>query len=264
MIPRASLGRRFVRDIVPPTLFLIVLIAAWHAATIAFRLPPYLVPKPVAVWNVAVERFDRLTSATGLTAAAALAGFGMSLVGGTVIAFAFSQSRLLRSSCQPYAVFLQTVPIVAIAPIIITWFGYGFRSVVLVSFVISLFPIITNATTGLLAVDRELSELFQLLNATRWQTFSRLRLPNAVPWVVAGARTSSGLAVIGAIVGEFFAGYGSNRYGLGYLIRQTSEQARTDELFAAVIASTLLGIAIFSSVNLVSSTVLARWNVRET
>lgn len=264
MTTRPPLWQRLIRDVVPPLVFLVVVIAGWHAATVAFHIPQYLVPKPLAVWSVTVERFDRLASATGLTAAAALAGFGMSVVIGTTVAFAFSQSRLLRSSCQPYAVFLQTVPIVAIAPIIITWFGYGFRSVVLVSFVISLFPIITNATTGLISVDRELSELFQLLNATRWQTFSRLRLPNAVPWVVAGARTSSGLAVIGAIVGEFFAGYGSNRYGLGYLIRQTSEQARTDELFAAVIASTLLGIAIFSGVNLVSGTLLARWNVRET
>jgi NitT/TauT family transport system permease protein len=243
-------------------LFLVLFVAAWHLATILFRLPPYLVPTPAAVARAAAEKFDRLVSALALTAGAAAGGFAMSLAAGTVIAFAFSQSRIIRSGCYPYAIFLQTVPIVAIAPIIITWFGYGFRSVVLVSFVISLFPIITNATSGLLSVDRELLELFQLYNATRWQTFSRLRLPNSVPWLIAGARTSSGLAVIGAIVGEFFAGYGNNRFGLGYLIRLTSEQARTDELFAAVIASTVLGIGIFALVNVLGRTVLGRWSLR--
>lgn len=256
-------SRRLAGTVLPPALFLVVLVGVWHAVTVAFQLPRYLVPSPSAVWQAAVEKSDRLVSATGLTAAAAVAGFVLSLAVGTTIAFAFSQSRLLRSACYPYAIFLQTVPIVAMAPIVITWFGYGFRSVVLVSFVISLFPIIANATVGLISVDREFQELFQLLDATRWQTFSKLRLPNAVPWVIAGARTSSGLAVIGGIVGEFFAGYGSKRFGLGYLIRQTSEQARTDELFAAVIASTVLGIGIFAAVNVIGSTLLARWNVRE-
>lgn len=255
--------RRVLWELLPPVAFLGLVLLGWQLATLLFRLPPYLVPTPGAVWQAAAQKWDRLASATGLTAAAALGGFGLSLLCGTAIAFAFSQSRFIRQSCYPYAIFLQTVPIVAVAPLIITWFGYGFRSVVIVSFVISLFPIITNVTSGLLAVERELLELFQLYGATRGQTLLKLRMPNAVPWLLAGARTSSGLAVIGGIVGEFFAGYGSNRYGLGYLIRQTSEQARTDELFAAVIASTLLGIAIFTTVNVIGRTALRRWSGRE-
>ncbi len=248
-----------VRDALPPLVFLAAFVGVWHLAAAAFRLPSYLVPRPGAVLRAAVERFDVLSSATLLTAGAALGGFAASLVAGTLVAFGFSQSALVRRCGYPYALFLQTVPIVAIAPIIIMWFGYGVRSVVIVAFILSLFPIVTNGTTGLLAVDRELLELFRLHGASRAQTLLKLRLPNAVPWLLTGARTSSGLAVIGAIVGEFFAGYGSRRFGLGYLIRQTSEQARADLLFAAVIASTLLGIAIFGAVSLAGATVFARW-----
>jgi NitT/TauT family transport system permease protein len=171
----------------------------------------------------------------------------------------FSQSRAIRASCYPYAIFLQTVPIVAVAPLIITWFDYGFHSVVLVALVISLFPVITNATTGLLAVDPARLDLFRLCGATRWQILFKLRLPNAVPYLVTAAKTSSGLSVVGAIVGEFFVGAGMGRCGLGFLIRQKLEQLQTAELFAAVIASAVLGVVIFASISLLSATVLSRW-----
>jgi NitT/TauT family transport system permease protein len=143
--------------------------------------------------------------------------------------------------------------------LIITWFGYGFQSVVIVSFVISLFPIITNATTGMVAIDPLLLDLFHLHNATRWQILCKLRLPNSVPYIVTGAKTSSGLAVVGAIVGEFFVGAGMGRFGLGFLIRQKLELLQTPEMFAAVIASTLLGVVIFASISLTGATVLAQW-----
>jgi NitT/TauT family transport system permease protein len=158
----------------------------------------------------------------------------------------------------PYAIFLQTVPIVAVAPLIVIWFGAGFPSVVLVSFVLSVFPILSNAVTGLVRVDPELLELFQIHNATRWQILTKLRLPHAVPMVVAGAKVSSGLTVIGAIVGEFFAGYGAQTPGLGYLILQSSGQLRTELLFACVAASTLLGLSVFLATGLVAKLVLAR------
>jgi NitT/TauT family transport system permease protein len=130
---------------------------------------------------------------------------------------------------------------------------------VLVSFMISLFPIVTNVTTGMLAVDPDLLDLFRLYRASRWQVLWKLRLPHAVPFLVAGARTSSGMAVVGAIVGEFFAGNLAERHGLGYMILQ-GQAFNTVKLFAAVIASTLLGIAIFGVSTLVGATVLSRWS----
>ena len=207
----------------------------------------------------AIRDFPKFASATGVTALAATCGFVASLITGTCIACLFSQSRAIRVSCYPYAIFLQTVPIVAIAPLIITWFGSGLKSVTIVAFIISLFPIITNATTGMLSVDHDLLDLFRLHRATRLQTWIKLRFPNAVPHILTGARTSSGLAVIGAIVGEFFAGHGTDHYGLGYLILQTSSQLKTAALFTCVIASTLLGVSIFGTMNLLDTAIKRRW-----
>jgi NitT/TauT family transport system permease protein len=238
---------------------LVVVLLLWGIAVRWLDPPIYLLPGPADVISACGAHWERIAEASLITASAALCGFLASLVAGIVVAFVFSQSGAVRSSCYPYAILLQTVPIVVVAPLIITWFGYGFRSVVIVAGVISLFPIITSATTGMLAVDPPLLDLFRLNNASRWQVLLKLRLPHSVPFVVTGAKASSGLAVVGAIVGEFFVGAGMGRFGLGFLIRQWLEHLKTAELFAAVIAATLLGVAIFSSVSLAGATIFARW-----
>ena len=186
---------------------------------------------------------------------------GLSLVAGTALGLVFSQSRIIERSLYPYAIFLQTVPIVAIAPVVVMWFGHGFAGVVAVSFILSLFPMITNATTGLTAVDPQLVELFEIYNASRWQALVKLRLPNAVPYLVTGAKISCGLSVIGAIVGEISAGFGTQSFGLGYLISTTSGNLDTAYALAAVLASTLLSIAIFAAVTSLGATILTRWHV---
>jgi NitT/TauT family transport system permease protein len=247
------------RNTLPPVLFFLLVLALWQGAVMWFDLPVYLLPSPWRVVTEAASELPTIADATRTTATAAVCGFVASLFVGTLIGFVFSQSAMIRNSCYPYAIFLQTVPIVAIAPLIITWFDYGFHSVVIVAFIISLFPIITNATTGMLAIDPLMLDLFRLYDASRWQVLIKLRLPTSVPYLVAAAKTSSGLAVVGAIVGEFFVGAGVDRFGLGFLIRQKMEQLRTAELLAAVIASTILGVVIFAAVSLTGSKVLARW-----
>jgi NitT/TauT family transport system permease protein len=254
-----QLLRRLTQNVLPPMLTLFLIIGLWQFVVWKFKIPPYLIPEPLAVLREAARNFSKFASATGVTSFAAVGGFSASLVTGTLIACVFSQSRAIRMSCYPYAIFLQTVPIVAIAPLIITWFGSGMKSVTIVAFIISLFPIITNATAGMLSVDQDLLDLFRLHRASRLQTWIKLRFPNAVPYILTGARTSSGLAVIGAIVGEFFAGYGTDRYGLGYLILQTSSQLKTEALFASVIASTLLGVSIFGTMNVLDTAIKRRW-----
>jgi NitT/TauT family transport system permease protein len=249
----------WIRQSLPPVLFFALVVCAWEAIVWWWQMPVYLLPSPWQVARAGRENIGRTVDATLITAAASFCGFALSLVVGIGVGFVFSQSRAIRASCYPYAIFLQTVPIVAVAPLIITWFDYGFHSVVLVALVISLFPVITNATTGLLAVDPARLDLFRLYGATRWQILFKLRLPNAVPYLVTAAKTSSGLSVVGAIVGEFFVGAGMGRGGLGFLIRQKLEQLQTAELFAAVIASAVLGVVIFASISLLSATVLSRW-----
>jgi len=252
--------KRILQTALPPAILFGLVILTWHYAVIVFGIKAFLVPTPLNVLRAVIDGRGELLQAVGLTAGAALSGFASSLLIGTLIACVFSQSGIVRRSCYPYAIFLQTVPIIAIAPLIVVWFGAGFRSVVLVSFIISLFPIITNGTTGLLAIDSNLLDLFRLYQGSRWQVLWKLRLPHSVPFLVTAARTSSGLAVVGAIVGEFFTGYQAEKHGLGYIIMQTAGFSQTDRLFAAVLASTLLGIAIFGLSTLVGSTVLRRWS----
>ncbi len=247
-------------SVLPPLVVFVLLLLVWQTATYVTGIESYLLPSPWQVTQAAWGARRQLAGALGLTASGAVLGFCISLVVGTLVAILFSFSRFIRTSCYPYAIFLQTVPIVAIAPLIVVWFGYGFHSVVLVAFIISLFPMITNATTGLTAIDRDLLDLFELHNASRRQTLFKLRLPSAVPYLVSGAKISSGLAVVGAIVGEFFTGFGSTRFGLGYMIMQSTTLLKTDLLFAAVLVSTALGVVVFTSVNALGATILSRWH----
>jgi NitT/TauT family transport system permease protein len=251
----------YVARVLPPIALFLLGIVVWQLATSLWSIPRYLLPGPADVLAALLANAVKLAQATGVTAAGAICGFLMSVCVGTFVAVIFSQSALIRRSFFPYAIFLQTVPIVAVAPLIVLWSGTGFRSVVIVAFIVSLFPVVTNGTAGLTAIDPDLIDLFQLHGASRWQTLVKLLLPSAVPSMVTGARTSSGLAVIGTIVGEFFVGYDpSEQFGLGYLIQQASDQLKTDLLFGAVLLSTLLGLVVFLAVGGVGATILRRWD----
>lgn len=251
--------RRFLARAVPPLAVAVSAIGLWQAAVWLWQLPPILLPPPAQVAEAAWEYRFELVRGTGITALAALSGLGASLAIGSMIAVVFSQSKAVRDAFFPYVIFLQTVPIVAIAPLLITWSGYRPRTVVLVAMIISLFPVVSNVTAGLLAIDRNLHDLFRLYGASRWRTLLRLRLPTAVRYLALSARISSGLAVIGAIVGEFFVGNGSSYDGLGTLMTRWQAMSQTDALMAAVAASTILGMAMFVGVNAVAATALRRW-----
>jgi NitT/TauT family transport system permease protein len=254
-------SRSLLTAVVPPIALLLVVIVAWQVFVQVGKIPPFLLPGPAEVARAAFENRGKLASATHVTAEGALAGFGVSLVVGVLVALVFSQSPIIRRSFFPYAILLQTVPIVAIAPLIVIWSGTGFRSVVLVAFIVSVFPIITNATAGLTSIDPDLLDLFRLHGASRWQTLFKLRLPAAVPSTVTGAKTSSGLAVIGTIVGEFFVGYDpSEQFGLGYLIQESTTQLKIDVVLCSVVLATLLGLLVFGAVNLIGALVLKRYS----
>ena len=245
--------------ILPPVLAAMIFIAIWALVVQWFQIKSYLAPSPLEVFHVLIQERSSLAAACWLTGIAALGGLSLSIVIGTIVAALFSQSVTLRYSLYPYAIFLQTVPIVAIAPLLVMWFGYGSGGVIAVAFILSLFPIIANVTEGMTSIPKSLEELFQLYDANRWQRFIKLQFPHAVPYLVTGIKTSSGLSVIGAIVGEFFVGYGGSGFGLGYLIRSSAERYQADQLFAAVLLSTLLGVVIFSAVGLLAQTTLGKW-----
>jgi NitT/TauT family transport system permease protein len=250
--------RRILTHWGPPALVFAAFVGVWDVLLRMLEVPSFLVPPPLAVASAAWASRSDLLPATLVTLAGASAGFGASLALGLTGAILFAQARWIRSSLYPWAIFLQTVPIVAVAPLIVLWAGPGFPSVVLVSFLLSVFPILSNGVDGLTRVDPQLLELFRLCRATRFQEFLHLRLPHAVPFLVAGAKVSAGLTVIGAIVGEFFAGYGVRTPGLGYLVQLSAAQMKTELLFASVAASAALGLLVFLVVDTTATLLLRR------
>ncbi|MDP9039628.1 MAG: ABC transporter permease [Acidobacteriota bacterium] len=220
----------------------------WVGIVSLLHIPPYLLPSPARVARAGAARLPMLVTSLSITAAAAAGGLLASILAGVLIALVFAQSRWVRRMLYPYTILLQTVPIVAVAPLILMWVGPGTFSVGLIAFIICLSPIIANTTQGLISVDRGMVELFLMNNASRSQMLFKLRLPHALPALFAGIRIASGIAVIGAIIGELFAG--SARVGvggLGYAIQYASAQLETDYLFALVAAATLLGFLFFFS-----------------
>ncbi|MFM8418822.1 MAG: ABC transporter permease [Verrucomicrobiota bacterium] len=240
---------------------LVFVVLGWHGATVLFESPSYILPAPGRVLTACVERHDNLLLAVRTSAVAALSGFVAAAVLGILAAVVLAQSPLVRRCLVPYTILLQTVPVVAIAPLILMWFGSGLRSVVIVVAIICLFPIIANTTQGLVSVDRNLLDLFRMSNASRLQVLVRLRLPHALPALFTGLRISSGLSVIGAFTGEWFASSNTvGQGGLGYSIIYANSQLQTDYLFALVLACAVLGSSFFFAVVGCEWLLLHRWH----
>lgn len=261
MSPKSNFTVLSILNWVMPVIVLLLLIALWQGL-VTFLVhgrgfAPALFPGPLAVLNAGWQIRSELIRATWLTAAAAVTGLSMSILIGTVTAFLFSQSSIIRRALYPYAVLLQTVPVIAIAPIIILTLGRGFQSIALVSCIISLFPIVTNATTGLLMIDPDLIDLFRLNGATRTQMLLKLRVPSCLPYLISGIRIASGSAIVGSIVGEFFLSAG--QAGLGSLIQGKFASFNMAELYAVVVVATSLGTAVFAMITLLGESILNRW-----
>jgi NitT/TauT family transport system permease protein len=246
---------RFVSIALPPALTLIVTTLTAELVIRAAAIPPILLPTPSSVVHAAWEQWDSLGPALATTTTGVLLGLGLSAAGGVLIAIALSSSRWIERAFYPYAVLFQVVPIVAIAPLLVIWFGYGLRSVVAAAFIVSIFPVIANTLAGLLSVDPALRDLLRVYGASPLAALWKLKLPTALPHIFTGLRIASGLAVIGAIVGEFVGGG-----GLGSIVSSAIRQSRTDIVFAAVLYASLLGLALFAAVSLVSRWTLRNWH----
>lgn len=249
-----------LRAALPPLVALVVLLALWEGVTRLLELPPWLLPPPSAIAAAGAREAATLLGAALTTGRSALVGFGLSAGVGVLAAIVLSSSRLLERALYPYTLFLQTVPIVAIAPLLVLWFGPGARAVAVSSFIVSLFPVIANTLSGLRSVEPALRDLFRLYGARRVAMLWKLELPAALPHLFTGLRIASGLSVIGAIVGEFVAGFSEDAAGLGILVLSAYRQLRTDLLFAAVLAASVLGLALFGAVSLAGARLLRRWH----
>lgn len=256
-------ARRRARRAVPPLIVAAAVIGVWFFVSYVTLSPSrrFLLPPPQQVITVgfgnSLNRANIL-SGLGVTAEVALAGLVIAIAIGTAFAVIMSQARWLEDSLYPWAVVLQTIPILAIIPVIGFWFGYGYGARLIVCVLISLFPVTTNTLFGLKSADRAHRDLFRLRGASRWQVLTKLQLPGALPSIFTGWRISAGLSVIGAIVGDFFFQQGP--VGLGRLINGYTQQLQSDQLFAAVIVASLLGLAVFWAFGLLARVVVGPWH----
>ena len=253
-----SMSRRWFTAAAPPLIVLVVGVVALEAGVRIFRVREFLLPPPSKVFRTILSEGPELWRAAGETALAAFLGFAASAVFGIAAAVLLSSARWVQRAFYPYAVFFQTVPIIAIAPLLVVWIGYGIETVAVSAFIVSAFPVVANTLGGLLSTEPALRDLFRLYGAGRLDTMLKLRLPFALPSILTGLRVAAGLAVIGAIVGEFIAGG-----GLGGVIDVSLTQQRVDKVFAGVLLASALGLTLFLAVNLISRAALRNWHASE-
>jgi NitT/TauT family transport system permease protein len=218
----------------------------------------FLVPTPSNVVRSLYDNWPELWAATKQTLFGAVGGFALAAAIGVAVAIFLSSAEWVRRMFYPYAVFLQTVPIIAIAPLLVIWVGFDIKTVIASAFIVSLFPVIANTLTGLLSTDPALRDLFKLYGAGATGTLLKLRLPFALPNIFTGFRVAAGLSVVGAIVGEFITGG-----GIGGVIDVARTQQDVNKIFASLLLGSLLGIVLFGSVNLVSYLTLRNWHASE-
>jgi NitT/TauT family transport system permease protein len=246
--------KRFVLPLLP----LVVILYSLEILVRTGILPQFLCPAPSSVFEAIGEAPGEFLEGFLQTTLAAGLGLGLSVLIGLGAALALTYSPWLRRVFYPYAIFFQTVPIIAIAPILVIWLGYGLPTVVASSFIVAVFPIIANSVMGLLSTPVEWVNLFQLMGAGRYQKLFQLRLPAALPAILGGVKISAGLSVIGAIVGEFISGT-----GLGGIVDAARNQQRVDRVFAAVGLAAVLGLMFFAVVSLSNAYLLRHRDMKE-
>ena len=255
------LNQLFPLNIVAPAILGVIVLIAWEMSVQVMNIPPYLLPGPVLVLKTLIEEWNELFMSMLITIKITVVALAVAVVSGVLIAMLFAQNKLIERSLFPYAVILQTTPIVAISPLIIIWLRDNtFAALILCAWIVAFFPIISNTTLGLNSVDKNLSDMFKLYGASRWQTLIYLRFPSALPYFLGGLKISGGLALIGAVVAEFVAGTGGSRSGIAYQILMSSYNLEIPRMFAALLLTTFLGIAIFVLFTVLSDFLLKDWH----
>lgn len=252
--------RRGVTAALPPVAVFIVLIGVWYFAnSILGAGRAFLIPTPdqVVTTGFMGPSGAQIVVAVFRTTGVAITGLAIASVIGIAWATAMALARWVQRSTYPYAVILQCIPILALVPLIGVWFGYEFTARVIVCVMISLFPMVANTLFGLQSVERSQHELFRLQKADRWTVLTKLMFPAALPSIFLGLRTSAGLSVVGAIVGDFFFQRGTP--GVGTLLQTYARQLSYPQLFAAIITSALLGVAMFFIFGLLSRLAVGKW-----
>ena len=256
-------GDGVAANLLPPLVMGAALIGVWYFITYVvldegrrflLRAPHEVLQVGILEWANLSEILSGLWSSTRV----AMIGLGISIVLGFVLATIMSQTKILERAVFPYMVILQAIPILAIVPLISFWFGTGQTSRIVVCVIISLFPIIVNTLFGLQSAEKGMHDLFTLHHASRVTRLRKLMFPAGLPAVFAGLRISAGLSVIGAVVGDFFFGRGD--VGIGQLLRKYANNLQGEELLAAVILTSMLGVAVFLIFGWIQTIAIGRWH----
>jgi len=242
-----------------PVVMLVIAVLVWHLVVQTFALPPYVLPGPGLVATTLIADGSLLWNSLLVTLLTTFEGFLLAAVGGIGLAILFNQSRLVEYSFYPYAVILQVTPIVAIAPLLLIYLPQPL-AVLVCAWIVAFFPVLANTTLGLSSVDHNLLALFDLYKASRWQVLWNLKLPSALPQILAGLRIAGGLSLIGAVVAEIAAGSAGAGSGLAYRIAESGYRLNIPRMFAALILLSLAGVAIFYALSAMSYLVLRRWH----
>ena len=251
-----------VKKIIPPVLILVLFLGSWHIGALIYNMA-FLLPTPYAVLQTFIQDFNIIMIGLAQTFQAAFTGYIIAIAIGIAVATIMSLSKILERSLYPYAILLQTVPVVAVAPLIVLWFGFEIKSIIIISVIIALFPIINNTLLGLKSTSKTLVELFNYHDTNKLTTFIKLRFPAAIPNIIAGLKISAGLSVIGAIVGEFIIGSGSEQGGLGVQIIYAQANLETSLVMALILTATMLGFAFFITVSTLGWYLLHKWHESE-
>jgi len=258
----AERAKNLALNVLAPVVFGALLLGLWYfmSYVVLDSSRRFLLEPPHEVLQVGFldwDNFSELLRGLWNSTKVALQGLLIAIVLGMSIATIMSQGRIIERAVFPYMVTLQAIPILAIVPMISFWFGNGQKSRIIVCVIISLFPIIVNTLFGLQSADRGLHDLFSLHHAGRLVRLRKLMFPSALPAIFAGLRISAGLSVIGAIVGDFFFGLGEG--GIGQLLRKYATRLQGEQLLAAVIMSSALGVAVFLLFGWLQDRAIGRW-----
>jgi NitT/TauT family transport system permease protein len=221
-----------------------IIVLAWHYYVVLMHVPIVVLPTPLQVLKSMIDDAKILTEEGWVTALECIYGFALSLAIGIPIAVVMTYSRIGNQMFYPLLVASQSIPKVAVAPILLVWFGTGIKSKLAMAFVIAFFPVVVDTATGLRSTSPDLLELARSLQCTRLQTFFKIQLPSALPSIFSGAKIAVTLSVIGAVIGEFI---GSNE-GLGNLLLTANSQLNSPLVWASLTVLSVLGMILYGLV----------------
>jgi len=250
-------GLRMVRDFLwnmIPAITFVAIVGLWALIVDVFKVPSYLLPAPGAVFNVLVSEAPMLWANTKVTLLEIVLGFGLTVLMAIPLGLVIALSRLAKQVLYPPAMLLQLVPKIAMAPLFLVWFGFGIESKVILTLMMTFFPLLIASISGFQILDARLLYLTSSMGANTWQTFRYLRVPAALPVIFSGVKTSATIAATAAIVAEFV---GANE-GLGYALLRGTSTMNMELTFAVLVILTVIGLVINYVVEL-SEWLLAPW-----